>query len=376
MSCKLLVCVPLVFCTALHASAATTQPSAITLHAKNVPTRQLFEDLARQSGAAIPPAPPDLFDRTVPPVSIDLERQAFWAAVKQLGQSTGIEPSLDADDPYPRMRWGLGPGFWEEPHTLAGPLAVFVNDVSRSATVELARTTHRVDRDVTIELTGFVEPGLRVVSISPAPALLAASDENGRALTALPLNDPEEAPASQLADQPGTRVWTWNMMLRLSCPEDAGKRIARLRARTTVRVATTVQPLEFLDVLKLKGATRPVGSAHLTFRNLMKADIEYVLRISLRRDKTPPEQWDVLAHSIYNGMFALYDDKGRVVADRCTENGFDYTPAKIDATLRFVREPGASHPQAGEPHKLVWEAPTAVKDLPVEFELLDLPIPK
>jgi hypothetical protein len=41
-----------------------------------------------------------------------------------------------------------------------------------------------------------------------------------------------------------------------------------------------------------------------------------------------------------------------------------------------VREPGVSDPDAGEPYQLVWLAPTQSKDLPVAFELKDLPIPE
>jgi hypothetical protein len=75
-------------------------------------------------------------------------------------------------------------------------------------------------------------------------------------------------------------------------------------------------------------------------------------------------------------MMSLYDDMGRLVAARATENGGDYGGNKIDATLRFVREPGVSDPKAGEPYKLVWNAPLESKILPVEFELTDLPIPE
>ena len=49
---------------------------------------------------------------------------------------------------------------------------------------------------------------------------------------------------------------------------------------------------------------------------------------------------------------------------------------RIDASVRFVREPGVSDPNAGEPFKLVWLAPTASKDVAVEFLFTDLPIPE
>jgi len=73
---------------------------------------------------------------------------------------------------------------------------------------------------------------------------------------------------------------------------------------------------------------------------------------------------------------ALYDNQGRLVAGRATENGGEYNNDKIDATLRFVREAGISDPQAGDPFKLVWVAPTSSTELPVDFEFHDLPVPE
>jgi hypothetical protein len=371
-------------CVLPDAHAATTQPSVITLQVKDAPAKQVFEDLARQASAALPTSPPDLFQNTsLPNVTADLTRQPFWAAIKQLGSLTGVGPVPTGDDPYPRMILGVGGGFWDEPHAISGPVVVFANDVSATADVELTRKGHAIRRQVAINLTAFVEPGLRVVSVAPVSQIKEAVDENGKALRAAtdPADeglDDDALSNPQHSDQPGTRVWSWNSTLLLDLPEGAGRKIARLKGVTGVRVATAVQPIEFLDVMKTRGATRPVAGtgATLTFKNLMKADIEYVLRIHLRRDKAPQKEWDLLSHSIYNGMMALYDDKGRLVADRCTENGGEYAKDKLEATFRFVREPGVSHPQAGEPYKLIWQAPTAAKDLPIEFELTDLPIPE
>ena len=374
------------------AAADPTRPSLVTLEVKDAPAKQVFEDVARQAGVRLPTAPPDLFSTVqVPNVTLDAQREPFWTVMKRLGSLTGVAPLPSGDEPYPRMILGAGGGFWEEPHAIGGPLVVFANDVSRTADVELTRKGHRVHRQLAINLTAFVEPGLRVVSVEPVARIKEAVDENGKALLPAAADEAVEDAGDDASaldahadEQPGTRVWSWESTLLIDLPEGAGRKVARLKAATSLTVATAVQDVEFTDVLRTRSVTRQVagggvgggGGATLTFKNMIKADIEYVLRIDLRRNKLPAEQWRLLSHSIYNGMMALYDGQGRVVADRCTENGGEYTKDKVEATLRFVREPGVSHPQAGEPHRLVWQAPTAGKDLPLEFELTDLPIPQ
>jgi len=155
-----------------------------------------------------------------------------------------------------------------------------------------------------------------------------------------------------------------------------GQKVAKLRGAGRIRVATKVSPVEVADALKVRGVRRTVGGAGFVFRNMIKADIEYVARISLRKEKASDREWELLSHSVYNGMVSLYDAQGRLVAGRCTENGGEYGSQKVDATLRFVREPGVTDPKAGEPTKLVWEAVLEGREVGVEFEILDLPIPK
>lgn len=355
-----------------------TRPAVITLHVRDGAARTVVEELSRQAGAVLPLTPPDLFDQNaLAPVTLDLDRQPFWTALEAVSRKTGLEPMASPDDPYPRLVLGLnGGGFWQEPHAVSGPLVVFANEVERNHSVELRRSTAgEFERRITVNLTAFAEPGLRVLSASPGVKVMAAVDEAGRRLSATP-GDPE-APDFSPASNPGNGLYAWNLAVVLEAPAAGAKSIAKLAGVTYVRVQTASERVEIDDVMKQRNLTRTVAGAPFTLKSLKKVDIEYLLQLSLRRDSRKREvEWQNLHGSIYNGRMALYDDKGRLVACRATENGGDYGERKIDATLRFVREPGVSDPNAGEPYKLVWLAPTASKDLPVPFELHDLPIPE
>jgi hypothetical protein len=359
------------------ATRPSTQPTLITLHLQNAPANTLLADLSRQIGAPIPTTPPDLLDKTPPPpVTIDIDRHPFWKAIETITQKTGLGPVINQEEPYPRFQLGLGgQTFWEEPHAFAGPIVVFANDVERNNTVELGRTKHRFERELSLNLTAFAQPGIPLLTASPDVTILLAVDENGRSLK--PTDPPSAEPTPADQHGPGNNLYTWNMTAQLEAPQTGAKKIARLKMQAQLRFQTANQAFEVEDVLKVKNLIRTVaGGATLTLRALKKADIEYVLQFSLRRDKLSQERWRDLRSSLYNGLLTLHDDKGRLVAARATENGGEYGNNKIEANLRFVREPGISDPSAGEPFKLTWQAPTAAINVPVEFELSDLPIPE
>ena len=376
MKCALIACLtfaPLL--PALAAGPAATQPVAISVRLHDAAPQAALAELSRQAGAPFPIVPPDLLEKSpLFKVTLDLDHQPFWAAMEELSRKTGLEPVVSPEDPYPRFQLGLGGGaFWEEPHVVAGPVVLFANEVERTNTVELGKVKHTFERELTVNLTAFAEPGLRVLFASPDIKVLQAVDEKGKPLTVAP-EDPVDDGAQNDAE---SGVFTWNLAVALNSPADESvKKIAKLRGRSFIRVQIAEQRVEVDDVMKVRNVNRNVAGAPFIFRSIKKADIEYILQLSLRRDKVPDSQWRDLHRSLYTGQLALYDDKGRLVAGRATENGGEYHNNKIDATLRFVREPGVSDPQAGEPFKLVWLAPTVAKDLPIEFELHDLPIPE
>jgi hypothetical protein len=374
MKCALSVFLCVVPLMVYAGAPAATQPAVISLHLQSASAPDLLAQLAKQSGAILPLFPPDLLKKTaVPHVTMDLDRLPFWIALEQISRKTGLEPVFSPEDPYPRFQLGLGGGtFWEGPHIVVGPVVLFANEVERTNSVELGKEKHQFERELTVNLTAFVEPGLRVLYASPRISQVLATDEHAK-----PLKPGDDNIDNADANDAANGVFKWNLAVTLNGPSDsATRKIARLRGRTRLRVQTAEQRMEIDDVMKVRGIVRTVAGAPFTFRSLKKADIEYILQLNLRREKLSTSQWRDLHYSIYNGQMALYDEQGRLVAARGSENGGDYTDTKIDATLRFVREPGISDPKAGDPFKLVWLAPTAATDIPIDFEFTNLPIPE
>ncbi|HYE20898.1 MAG TPA: hypothetical protein VEA69_20800 [Tepidisphaeraceae bacterium] len=362
---------------AAFAAEPTTRPATATLRATRTPAAAVVADLAKQVGASLPTFPPDLLaTSTLPPVTADLADVSFWDAAREIAKQTGLEPVQNPEDPYPRFQWGLGGGtFFKPPHAVAGPLLVVATDVHRSSTIDLGRAKHDEHRDLSVSLVAYAAPGVRLLGVAPEVRLLGAVDDLKQSL--LPPDAPAVTPT--VADGAGGEsgaLYMTHLSVALNCPENRGKRIASLKGRIAVRLQTASQRVEWEDAMGAKkDATRQAGAFPVTLKSLKKADIEYVLSLSARRDKRNVADWSNLQKSIYNGHMALYDAKGRLVAARATENGGEYNGNAIDARLRFVREPGVSDADAKEPYKLVWDAPTAAKDVTFDFELMDVPIP-
>src|SRR4051812_4348701 len=69
-----------------------TGPSLITMHAKDMPARDAFAELSRQAGANLQPMPPELWElKTWPKISVDLDREPFWNALRAIGAQANVE---------------------------------------------------------------------------------------------------------------------------------------------------------------------------------------------------------------------------------------------------------------------------------------------
>ena len=73
-------------------------PSYVTLHFKNVPARDVAEALGQQAFAPLRVFPENLWDDpAIPKVTIDVDHQPFWTAMRQFTEQTGLDLNPYAD---------------------------------------------------------------------------------------------------------------------------------------------------------------------------------------------------------------------------------------------------------------------------------------
>jgi hypothetical protein len=271
----------------------------------------------------------------------------------------------------------------DKPITLAGPLLIRADRMSRVGTIEL-KPPRDVSEEFAISLTVFAEPKLKVLDFSQTIRLDEALDERGNSL--VPTEEPNAlaANADVFGGHAEGHTSRWEVGATLHHPKGMGTRIARLRGATTLMVETQSAALD-VPLASARGLTRTLGALRVAVKSADARQAE----LTVFRDGRGDAEWFAVRMQLSAGQAQLLDDRGQVVARAQGGGGeADESPdnQRMDLRLRFAREPegGVESPEGNkrkaaaslsEPARLVWEIPVEARELVVPFEFRDLPIP-
>ncbi|HZN69309.1 MAG TPA: hypothetical protein VFB66_28805 [Tepidisphaeraceae bacterium] len=349
-------------------------PTPVSLKLKDATAAESFEALSRESAVRFDTDPPDLLKRQdLGRVTIDADRQPFWAVTRQVCAQSGVRPqrsggatlTLVADDV----------GWAKRPYVISGLFLVTASEAHRSHVRRFglrendAGNVPAAEGQLQVRIEALFEPKVRSMSWS-VPAVEEAVDDTGRSLV------PKAAEARR-ALYSGGRTGEFETSLVLDAPPPgAATRLARLKATATFQVVTRVDTLQVDNVMAAKGVTRVVGPAKVVVRELRKVgDDAYELELT-SAPAGEVGQWRAMQSVYYRRAPRLFDSQGRELSQR--SSGGSYGPSEIQLTTRFVRQGRAgpvNNRATGEPVKLVWEIPSGVKEFRVPLEFTDLPLP-
>jgi hypothetical protein len=365
-----------------------TGTTLVTLDLENVPAAEAYAQLARQARAPLASDPPDLLRKIGKPVSLKVERRPFWQVMQAFSAQTDLEVTG-----ITRRNREIGLGvtrggtdWMDKPITLAGPLLIRADRLSRVGTIEL-KPPRDVSEEFAISLTVFAEPKLKVLDFSQTIRLDEALDERGNSL--VPPEDPSALAvnAEVFGSHGEGSTSRWEVGATLHHPKGMGTRIARLRGATTLMVETRSATLD-VPLASAQGASRTLGAVRLTVKSADPKQLE----LTVFRDGRTDAEWYAVRMQLSAGEARLLDDHGKVVA-RVPSDGseLDESPdnQRMELRLRFARElegGGVEMPEgkrktaaaaswATEASRLVWEIPVEARELVVPFEFRDLPIP-
>jgi hypothetical protein len=359
---------------------AIAGPSQITLHLKDVAPAELFKQLSDQCGVALEPAKSDLWDKKpFAPVSIDVDRQPFWNAMLEAADKTGIELRMEGNDPK------LAAGRWADTDGLryiSGPFLIVANRIEKSRVIELG-AAHRSQGDFAIRFTCLAEPKVRLLGAAPVAKLEEAVDENGNSLIPPAKPGPDRS-GGAFTEAPTGR---WTCTARLQQPDPGpnvlgGTKISRLRGHIDVLFQSKFETLEFDQPANAHGVSKRAAGLEIVLQELRARSDKYELTLSIQFDRNAPGapangpiDRDRIRQSIASDL-RLLDAKG---------NSFPFASCGISATredrievvvkLRIPPADPTGARQMGEPVRVVWNMPSAVKQLSVPFEFADVPIP-
>jgi hypothetical protein len=354
----------LLLALAHRATSDISQPTLVTLKLNDITPQQAFEELAKTSGIELI-AQPRFWQKDAPNVSLDLDKQPFWLALKDLCSKTGVSLKYETSSPKPRILLSRdNPAWTRYPSVASGPFLVSLIGLQRTSTVDM-RKPDDVQRTTIVRISVFCEPKIRLLRGSLYAKIDQAEDDKGHSLL------PKE---KEPADQPMNFVTSWSYTLegKLEYPNEAGSKIPILKASANFLAQTASETIELpIDEPRaFKDVSRTVAGRKLTFRELRRTDQEWEAVVTFARDSLPQDQWE---NAVFPGhTLTLADAQNQSI----TAKGFGLGGKANEATFVFKFEKdGPRGPRVGKPTKLTWEIPTQTQPLPLTFEFRDVKLP-
>ncbi|MDB5296137.1 MAG: hypothetical protein JWO31_2120, partial [Phycisphaerales bacterium] len=348
-------------------------PSYVTLRVSDAPARQAYEALGRQAFTPLKPYADTLWteDAGRRKVTVAVDRQPFWVAMRELARQTGLEVRDVNGEPRLAPAGG-GPGGQAAGRAVvAGAFLIAANQVSRSRTVDLsADGDPPVQEEFNIQFTAFAEPKLKVLGASSVLKLDEAVDDRGNSLL------PPPDPAAAAADEVGGPVFggdgSYSLLGTLRYPaKDAGTRIARLRGSAAFAVQVESEKID-LAVAGLRGTTKAIKGVRVTFGELTKTGDGWQVKLTAAAAEANP-LWQEVQNTIQTRL-RVVDAAGQPLE----QQGFGSTGngSSVEVQLTFAPSHRAEDGrQSGDPARLTWEVPTRTRDVTVPFEFRDLKLP-
>lgn len=355
--------------------------SPITVNWNNSSALTAVSELAAQARAPLPTEPVNLLAKTTKRVSLQADHRPFWDVMLQLCRQTALAPA-----PINRHNRDIGLGLlrdegneWgEKLLTTSGPLLIRADRLISDRAI-LFKTPNDTTRELSISMTIFAEPKLRVLDYSGSLRLDEVVDVHGNSL--IPPDDGDLASnVDVFGNGRGSNTSSWEVGATLRYPKGAGNnnRIARFRASTTLIVQTQSATLE-LPLPSPKHVNRTVDGLRVTVKNLDAGRCD----LTIHRDGRNEAEWNAVRMQMFAGEAQLLDDKGQTVARSQSGLEADESPdnQRMELRLRFGRdgvEESRERPSkklSAEAVKMVWEFPTQTRELVVPFEFRNLPIP-
>lgn len=331
----------------------TLAPSLITLHVSHSSPRQVFDEIARQCGAAIHTNPQRLWDEAGwPALTLDIDRQPFWEVMRDLGERLDVHCLPDDSHGVRLMRGAWTP----DGITASGPFLV---------AADVINTRRRLMVGVSL----YGEPKITIVRIERL-RFDGAIDNNGNRLMPLtprPMNF-------------GLRPWGgigsttgWRVYATLQHPAGEGDKIASFKGSVTVAVQTRSENWEVPDPVGMPAVTRLVDGIPVTLASFgpKSASEEYQLQVRI------PDGWanrmtmGQIMESLRTRLQVVDDRGGPLMLRDLSEHGLG---SGINFELDFVADAGPDGTPPGKPARVVWEVPTETRQLTIPFEFRNLPI--
>jgi hypothetical protein len=353
-----------------------TGASLVTLHVKDAPADQVLAELSRQGMFAIPVIPENLFKQehlNVPKLTMDVDRQPFWVAMREFCEKSQLRiNAMGGDRRFVVMQGGDDSLFGLAVYS--GPFMVVANSVTRTSSIALGRNRTPA-KNLGVQVSVYAEPKLNVMGHDYYLRLTEATDDRGNSLLV-----PGQGAYGSMGQDTSCR---WTLGQSLAIPDNLGTRLVRLKGFSRALVQTRSETWE---VAADAVPTAPGGGGggdpgppakSIAGRKYVAAELKgttgnlYELKLTIVREGPArrQEDWQQWGRGV---RVSVLDAEGKALASRGSNTSGPED--KVTCTYSFGRDLDTGG-KAGVPAKVVVEVPTETREVEVPFEFRDVPLP-
>ncbi|WP_422929873.1 hypothetical protein [Singulisphaera sp. PoT] len=328
--------------------------SKITLQGKGIRLTEVLQKLQSQSGNMIS----DLRESegsevTNPGLDLDLQDVPFFQALDEVARQAEVTPNYYTGDGSVGLMAGKPPekGLVQ----YAGPFRIAFKQVSSVRDLQAGTSTANTQFEVAWE------PRLRPMLLALKADELKIVDDQGRKVE--PQVMMESTDVVLRPENPAAE-----MNVNLVAPERTAKNLASLKVKADVTVPAGLKTFRFPSLAK-ENVTMKAGDISMTLEGTEVDEQVWKVNVVLEYPGGG-EAFESYRQGLFNNRIWLQKKDG----SRFEHNGgFSNTSSdqgKLGFEYLFVDAPGKP-----EDYQLVYETPSKVLTIPLEFEFKDVPLP-
>lgn len=337
----------------------TVEPTSVTLHGE-MPLSQALAEIEEQTGNKLVDLRPEFNeDAADPDVKLDFDKTPFWEVLDHVLDQAGLGIYLSAEE------GGLGLVSRPDNGIKRVGRAIYTGAFRMEPTELVGRRDLRnpANQMLTLLLEAAWEPRLQPIAIMQPLDAVEAADDNGQPIQVA-------SAGNELEIDVDADLKSVELPLQFNLPERNARRIARLHGKLTALLPGKVETFRFgnLDKLK-KRVERRRADVTVVLDEVRKNGSVWEVRVLLVFDRA--------TGALQSHLAAGWIDNNKAFLEAPDKEPVPY--AGLETTRQTETEAGVAYkfvvPKGLKGYTFVYQTPTAIVSLPIEYELKDLDLP-
>jgi hypothetical protein len=336
------------------ADEANTGASKVTIQAKGIRLSEALQQAQRQTGNALTDLREQLgAEVTNPAFDLDLQKVSFLEAVDKIARLAEVQLNAFSGDGSIGITAGAPP---KAPVVqYVGPFRVAFKQLTEVRDLQAGTTAANAQLEVAWE------PRLRPMLMTLKMESLEIKDDKGK-----PIKPQSTMESNEVVLRPENPAAELN--LNLEAPERSATKLASFRLKSEVTLPAGIKTFRFPSLAQENVALKQ-GEVGATLQNVEIDEQVWKVNVELAYPADGPA-FESYRQGLFNNRIWLQKADG----SRFEHNGgFSNTSSdggKLGFEYLFVDAPGKP-----ADYQLVYETPSKVITIPLEFEFKDVPLP-